>query len=519
MHKRRSGVLLHISSLPGEFGIGDLGPEANNFLSFLADIGASVWQILPLTPTGYGNSPYNSYSAFAGNELFISPERLKEEGFLDADHSLEKYHQIGKERVDYEEVTVKKWQMLLAAHRFFQQNRQRKITPSFMGSKEVSDVSIEVAVDEDFEAFRNHDKIKYWLEDYILFRAIKNFLKGQDWHEWPLDYRNRVEDFLEQWKKDHAEELELYRFAQYLFFRQWMSLKKEAEDKGIKILGDIPIFVSHDSADVWSHRELFSLDAQGKAKTVAGVPPDYFSETGQRWGNPLYDWKALKDENYSWWIERFRTSNWLNDWLRIDHFRGFASFWEIKASEKTAVNGRWKKGPGMAFFQEIRKELGDIPIIAEDLGVVTPEVESLRDKNGFPGMKILHFAFGGDADNFYLPHNHIQASVVYTGTHDNDTTLGWYTQSGSTVQQHVRDYLGIDASAISYQLLRTLMQSVANTAIFPIQDLMNLDSSHRLNTPGTSEGNWEWRMQWSYLPEGSVNYIRQLNRLTDRIVG
>jgi len=516
MRKRRAGILLHISSLPSNFGIGDLGPQAYNFLNFLKDTETEIWQILPYHPTGYGNSPYTAYSAFAGNELFISPEVLHQEGFLSElpESQVIDISATNPENVDYEKAGIFKWEVITKAYHQLQQSdfQLQPIRSMFPGEGSLHKITAK----EDFAWFLNSEYFRFWLDDYALFRAIKNSLMNQCWSDWPEDLRTRENEALENWRTHNAQKVEVYAFAQYLFFRQWMALKKRANEMGITLFGDIPIFVSYDSADVWALPSLFHLNSKGKPITVAGVPPDYFSETGQRWGNPLYNWTALKKSGYAWWLERMRSMSLTVDWVRIDHFRGFEAFWQIKASEETAVLGSWKKGPGMSLFHAMKDVIGNLTIVAEDLGVITPEVEALRDRNGFPGMKILQFAFGSGADNIYLPHNHTPDSVVYTGTHDNDTTVGWYQKESAHTRVHICDYLGIDGQKIALQCMRAAWQSVADTAIVPMQDLMELDSTSRMNTPGTAAGNWCWRMVWEKLPPENCVYLRNLNRLTGR---
>lgn len=517
MTKRRSGILLHPSSLPGPFGIGDLGPEAYKFLNILKQTGTAIWQILPLGPPGAGNSPYTSFSAFAGSELLISPEILAEEGFISKENLLDFHLLEMPDRIDFKAVMGNKRELILIAYDNFKKNKIKKVLSLKTLFQHKTEIQKEFkTAAKDFEYFIAREDIKFWLNDYAIYRSLKDVFHGKSWIEWPEDMKERALDYIEIWINENQEQVEFYRFAQYLFFRHWLLLKKKAGESGIILFGDIPIFVSLDSADAWVNRNIFQLTAAGKPRVVAGVPPDYFSSTGQLWGNPLYNWKALKEQNYKWWLERFRNLANLVDWVRIDHFRGFESYWEVPAEEKTAINGKWKKGPGIDFFNSMKKQLKQLKVVAEDLGVITPAVEKLRDEMSFPGMKILQFAFGGEPDNAYLPHNHLKNCVVYTGTHDNDTTSGWYKSSPDNLKKHVRDYLGMDGSHISHKLMRAAFSSVADTAIIPIQDLMELGSSHRLNTPATAQGNWQWRMKWQDLTEDNLNFLSQLNHLTGR---
>ncbi len=527
MNSRKSGILLHPTSLPGKYGIGDLGPEAENFLYFLRDTYTSIWQILPVHPPGYGNSPYTAYSAFAGNELFVSPDILVEEGFLDeADTAAYPYMDPGV--VDFESVRQNKQRLFQKAFANFNSKNMapvKSITSFFLklDSEQDQEVHKNVSatgnlsdVQDDFAEFCQLDFVRNWLNDYALFRTIKEKNDQKSWNEWPVALRNRHQKEMDQVLNKHEQDWNFQRFLQYLFFRQWLRLKQKADQLGIVFLGDIPIFVSYDSAEVWAHQSYFHLTKEGNPKAVAGVPPDYFSETGQLWGNPLYNWPEMKKDNYLWWENRLKTLSALVDWIRIDHFRGFEAFWEVPAKETTAINGKWKKGPGRHFFKTILKNIRIKKIVAEDLGVITSDVEKLRDEFAFPGMKVLQFAFGGAADNIYLPHNHVSNCVVYTGTHDNDTTTGWFHNAPEHVTKHVRDYFGIDGSNIAHYLMRVAMMSVADTMIFPLQDLLQKDSSHRMNTPATATGNWGWRMQWEDMDSNLAVFLSELNTLSNR---
>ena len=468
---RKSGVLLHPTSLPGRWGIGDLGDAAYIFVEFLAAAGQQLWQVMPLGPTGYGDSPYQGFSAFAGNPLLISPERLVSAGLLAA-ADLADAPMFPDDHVDFGAVIGWKLQLLRRSFAHFKQTataEQRAV----------------------FADFRTEQRA--WLADYALFAALKGAHNGAAWNSWePALARHEAHAVNEQGSR-LSTETEFHAYMQWQFFTQWRALKAHANARGIQIIGDIPIFVAYDSADVWANHAFFELDAQGNPTVVAGVPPDYFSATGQRWGNPLYRWDVLAERGYSWWIERFRTTLTLVDIARIDHFRGFAAYWEVPAAEETAMNGRWVPGPGLALFEAVRAALGGLPIIAEDLGVITPDVESLRDDLGFPGMKVLQFAFGGDPDDLYLPHNYQARCVVYTGTHDNDTTTGWWQTLGPAERRNVQLYLGRDGSDISWDFIRLALASVGDTVIVPMQDVFGLGSSGRMNTPGRAGGNWGWR--------------------------
>ncbi len=480
---RRSGILLHPTSLPGGTGIGDLGAEAHRFVDFLAETGQSLWQVLPLGPTGYGDSPYQCFSAFAGNALLISLEALANDGWL-TPRDLERSPKFSARRIEYGPLIEFKSRLLWKAF----DNFKAEASP---------------AEKEEFERFSHG--ARSWLEPYALFRSIKDHHRGKSWTDWDAHLRERDDVALHFWGENHAREIEAHKFVQFTFFRQWVSLARYANAKGIQIIGDVPIFVAHDSADVWSHPELFHLDQQGRPTKVAGVPPDYFSATGQLWGNPIYRWDVIANDGYAWWIDRIRATLQLVDILRLDHFRGFQACWTVPAGETTAVHGRWEAGPGVHLFDAIRKALGDLPIIAEDLGFITEDVHQLRQTLGFPGMRILQFAFGTDpqADSF-RPYNYPQDCVVYTGTHDNDTTVGWFnsvgagesTRSRAEVDQERKfllGYLGTNGSEINWDFIRLALSSVARIAIIPLQDVLGLDSEARMNVPARESGNWAWR--------------------------
>lgn len=472
--ERSAGILLHPTSLPSRYGIGDLGNSAYQFVDFLVAGRQRLWQLLPLGPTGYGDSPYQSFSAFAGNPLLISPDRLVADGFL-PEEAIEAVPDFPAGAVDFGPVIDYKRALMREAHEYFLAN----------GS---------VTQREAYDRFCRNTA--FWLDDFALFMGLKEYHKDQDggvWNTWPKAIARRQVKAMKQWSKDLASEIGLHKFQQFLFYKQWLELKSYANRNGIKIIGDIPIFVAYDSADVWSHPELFHLNKDGSPSVVAGVPPDYFSVTGQRWGNPLYNWDKIADDNYQWWVQRIHMNLVQADIVRIDHFRGFEAYWEIPATEPTAVIGHWVKGPDAAIFEAIQAKLGDLPIIAEDLGVITPEVEALRDRFGFPGMRILQFAFGGERNSSFLPYNYVKNSVVYTGTHDNETTLGWYLNATEDERDHVRRYTVSSGRDIVWDLIRLAYSSVADIAVIPMQDVFVLGNEARMNFPGKEGGWWQWR--------------------------
>jgi 4-alpha-glucanotransferase len=498
---RSAGILLHPTSLPGPHGIGELGPEATEFLDFLAQAGLGLWQVLPLGPTGYGDSPYQCFSAFAGNPLLVSLGRLRDEGLL-SPADLKKRPDFPEREVDFGAVIEWKAPLLARACAAF----EKKAAPARREAR---------------EAFVKGQAA--WLDDFALFMALKRANGGAAWSSWDRALVNREEGALARARRDLAREVREVEFEQWLFFEQWGEIRRQAGERGIRILGDIPIFVAQDSADVWANPSLFHLAADGRPALQAGVPPDYFSATGQLWGNPLYRWDALARTGYSWWIERFRAVLRLVDVVRLDHFRGFEAFWEVPGDAATAVDGRWVKGPGAPFFEALRAALGDLPIVAEDLGVITPEVEALRDGFSFPGMAILQFAFGSDAHaNDFLPHNYPRNKVVYTGTHDNDTVAGWWragvgdstrtAEEVETERQRALAYCGGDGSEIHWDFIRTLFVSVADTAIVPLQDVLGAGGEARMNLPGRPGGNWRWRFAASDLDPGTR---KRLAAITD----
>ena len=472
---RFSGVLLHPTSLPGAYGIGDLGPSAYRFIDFLKHSGQTLWQMLPLGPTGYGDSPYQTLSAFGGNPMLISPELLVEDDLLyPKEIETEASDQT---RVSYEQVIPYKLKILKKAYLHFKlRPNHRLIGP--------------------FHAFCKKEAA--WLDDFVLFFALKSHQDNRPWTEWPKELRMRYPKALADYSEKLHSELQWYRFVQFLFFRQFEKLHDYAKKHHVKLIGDLPIFLAHDSSDVWSHREWFKLDKDGHPVAVAGVPPDYFSKTGQRWGNPVFDWKVLKKEDYRFWVERYSHMAEMFDLVRIDHFRGFASYWEIPANEKTAIHGQWKKGPGVDLFKTLERAMGGkLPVIAEDLGVITQDVSDLIEALDYPGMAILQFGFESMQSNdpsAFLPHNLKTNQVVYTGTHDNDTVVGWWNRQTEEVQDFTRRYLNTDANLIHRDMIRTALGTVCSMALFPMQDLLGLGSEAYMNHPGTAGGNWQWRM-------------------------
>ncbi|MEN9246395.1 MAG: 4-alpha-glucanotransferase [Thermostichales cyanobacterium SRBZ-1_bins_19] len=502
---RASGILCHPTSFPGPFGIGDLGVAAYQFLDFLAQAGQRLWQVLPLGPTGYGYSPYMSYGALAGNPLLISPEKLVEQGWITSAqwHQLPDWDPLQRTwpgQVAFDLAARCKWQILQLAYAGFCQN----------------------ATPQQREAFAHYQQTQsFWLDDFSLFMALLDHYQGQEWTRWDPPLSQRQPQALAEARRALAAGVELHQFAQWVFDQQWQDLKQVAQSYGIEIIGDIPIYVAFNSADVWAQRQYFQLDATGQPLFVAVVPPDYFSATGQRWGNPLYDWPALKQDNYRWWVQRFqRLLTWV-DWVRLDHFRGFAGYWAVPAEEETAEHGSWQPGPGADFFQALQQQLGSLPILAEDLGEITPDVHQLREQFGFPGMKILEFAFGDDAGNPFLPHNYERNYVVYTGTHDNDTVVGWFysERMDDWQREAIKRYLGgsLSPDGIQWDMIRLALASVCRWAIIPLQDVMGLGSDSRMNTPGTSENNWGWRYTAEMLHGGLSERLSSLSLTYGRI--
>ncbi len=484
--KKYAGILCHPTSFPGRYGIGDLGKGAYDFIDFLKKSKINLWQVLPLGHTGFGDSPYQPFSAFAGQPLIIDLEELMEFGLLTED-DFEDMPDWNPEKVSYGDLIPFKTKMLRTAfERFADKDYEDKM-------------SVDKKIMTEYRAFV---KNTFWLADYALFMAGKDYHKGMPWYMWEDTLKAPTAAQKTKWIKELKTDIEYYEFIQFLFHRQWTALKEYANENGISIVGDAPIFLAWDSADVWCNQDLFLLDSKGYPTEVAGVPPDYFSATGQLWGNPLYNWKKHKDTGYAWWIERVKYQLTITDFLRIDHFRGFDKYWAIPYGEETAVNGKWKKAPGRDFFKHLEAALGkDMHIIAEDLGEIDEPVIKLRDAFNLPGMKILQFGFENINDNDFLPHNFIKNCVCYTGTHDNDTTLGWYTKVHETAKDKLRRYYSTDASDICWVMIRACFGSVANMAIVPMQDVLCLGSEARLNTPGVGEGNWAWRFKKDVLSD------------------
>jgi 4-alpha-glucanotransferase len=499
--KRASGILLHITSLPGEFGIGDFGRMAYAVADFLAASKQGLWQILPLTPTGFGDSPYQSYSAFAGNTNMISPEKLLQEGLLSKD-DLADTPEFNVDRVEFDAVIKFKTEILAKAFQNFKH-------------------SANAHQRTEFEIFCSY--ARRWLNDYALFRALLKAHNDMAWNTWQKELALRDEAALVVARKDLHDEIEAQKFYQYLFFKQWFQLKAYCAEKRVKIVGDMPIFVAHNSSDVWANPELFKLKEDGSPVVVAGVPPDYFSEDGQLWGNPIYNWEAMRETNFQWWIERLRETFKLVDLVRIDHFRGFAASWEVPAEDKTARNGKWIEVPGRELFETLQKAFDELPVFAEDLGVITPDVEKLRDDFNLSGMKVLQFGLGGDASNTYLPHHYTRNTVVYTGTHDNDTVVGWYESRKDTKEDYAKHelnfclkYLNSTGEEIHWDFTRAALSSVADTAIIQLQDLLGLDTNARMNLPATEEGNWNWRVRASMLTREVSERLREMTELYSR---
>lgn len=491
---RASGILLHPTSLPSGGGIGDFGPAAHTFLDFLQAARQGLWQVLPLGPVGAGGSPYSSTSAFAGNPLLISLERLAERGWIEAARLRDLSANVA--RLDFDAVRARKMPLLEEAARNFLERA---------GSRER----------ERYECFRAENA--WWLEDFVLFDALRRRFREESWHCWPREIARREPEALERARRELAAELDVGRVIQFAFFEQWGALRREAHRRGVRLIGDIAIFVNYDSADVWTHPGLFCLDDNLEPTVVAGVPPDAFSVTGQRWGNPLYRWDLLRERGFDWWVRRMRWSLRLCDILRIDHFRGFEAYWEIPASEATAVRGRWVPGPRDELFHALGRELGDLPFIAEDLGFITTEVHALRERLRLPGMRVLQFAFGNPGAHIYLPHRYGAETVVYTGTHDNDTTVGWWNRCATPEEKRaVEAAFGLGPDGVHWSFIRAAAGSVAAFAIVPMQDVLGLDSSARMNVPSVPGGNWSWRMQPDALTPALAEKLARLCEVTDR---
>ncbi len=494
LSKRASGLLVHPSSFPSHGGIGDLGPAAYDFIDFLSASRQTLWQILPLGPLGIGNSPYSSTSAFAGNILLISLERLADRGLISRDRLRELPDSVSA--VEYQRVLEKKVPLLVEAATNFLHNGHDR------GA---------------YDKFRAENS--WWLEDFVLFDALRSRYHGESWNKWPHEYAHRDPGALDKLRGELAEELEIGRYLQFAFFEQWRSLRAYAHSRHVRIIGDVAIFVSYDSADVWTHPDVFRLNQEREPQVVAGVPPDAFSETGQRWGNPLYDWDALRGRAYDWWVQRMRWALHTCDIIRLDHFRGFEQYWEIPASEPTAVHGRWVDGPKDDLFRVLRETLGDLPFIAEDLGLITAEVHALRERLQIPGMRVMQFGFGDPGAHIYLPHKFEKNTVVYTGTHDNDTTLGWWeNQAAAHEREHAKAYLGDATDGIHWAFIRAAEASIADLCVIPLQDVLGLNSDGRMNTPSKSAGNWTWRYKPGSLKPELASKLRLITEVADRVL-
>ncbi len=494
--KRQSGILLHPTSLPGPYGIGDLGPAAYRWIDFMARSGCGLWQVLPLGPTGYGDSPYQCFSAFAGNPNLISPEKLIEKGLLHPFDLVDRPLFLD-DRVDFGALIPWKGALLDRAY-----ERSKNLAPG--------------SFQQEIEVFKSDQA--YWLDDFALFMALKEAHGGAAWTTWETGLLQREPGALLEARQVLQDKIERQVFRQFLFFQQWSQLREYAHQKGVQIVGDIPIFVAHDCVDVWAHPELFNLKPDGSPVVVAGVPPDYYSPTGQLWGNPIYRWKVHAADGYAWWMKRFKAVLSQVDIIRLDHFRGFAGYWEVRAGMPTAEKGRWVRGPGKNFFKAIAANLGSLPLIAEDLGEITPDVFALRDAFELPGMKVLHFAFDAGPESQFLPHNYPQNCVVYTGTHDNDTSLAWYKTRSKAEREYCLRYLGTKGPGreVVWQLIRAAWASVAVFALAPMQDFLTLDTRARMNFPGRPGGNWSWRVTEAGLTADLAESILVLNETFGR---
>ena len=496
MFERSSGILFHPTSLPGKYGIGTLGKEAYAFIDFLKKSKQKLWQIFPLGPTGYGDSPYQSFSSFAGNPYLIDFDLLIEAHLLSEEDLRDVFFGDNEEYIDYGAIYNQKYPLLRRAYENFKSSDNHEMR-------------------ENLEHFKRENAS--WLNDYSLYISLKNHFNGLPWNEWAHDIKNREHGAMEHYRNELADDIEYHNFIQFLFFKQWGDVKRYANENGIKIIGDIPIFVAADSSDAWANPEIFLFDEERKPVKVAGVPPDYFSATGQLWGNPLYNWQKLKETNYSWWVERVRANLSTCDIIRIDHFRGFEAYWAVPYGDDTAINGQWEPGPGIDLFNAIKSQLGELPIIAEDLGLMTQGVIDLREATGFPGMKILGFAFDSGEENDYLPHTYTKNCVVYTGTHDNDTLIGWFQKAKEEDRQFARDYLNSRSDdKIHWDAIRGAWSSVANMAISPVQDFLGLGSEARINTPGVAAGNWQWRLKHGVLTDELADRIAKLTKVYSR---
>ena len=501
-NRRAGGLLVHITSLPGGFGIGDLGPEAHRFVDRIAVAGQRYWQVLPIGPTGFGNSPYSAPSTFAGNPLLVSPEKLSAAGLVDGS-DLEAIAMLGEGRVDYRSVYARKGGLLRQAAAAFPERADPETRRRFAEFMDRAG--------------------PLWLEDHSLYVVLKDAHGGKAWNHWDPELARRDPTALRRARRELEDEIEASRVIQFLFFEQWRELRRAAGDRGVEIVGDLPIYVAHDSADVWANPDLFRLDAEGEPTVVAGVPPDYFSETGQRWGNPIFDWEVMAERDFTWWKARVDHALSLFDWLRIDHFRGIAGYWEIPSSEPTAVNGQWRPGPGGELLGALRDELGGLPIVAEDLGVITEDVIALRDGFGLPGMRVAQFGFDTTQDAAtHHPDNYPENVWAYTGTHDNDTTDGWFWEGNPRrrvwrLDRRRRSLYRRVSGDIPWGLVEMVSKSPAVTSIFPVQDLIGLGTEARMNTPGTTSGNWEWRLRKGELTDETLERLRELTAAAGRL--
>lgn len=528
MENRESGILLHMTSLYSKYGIGDLGQHAYEFVDFLKEGGQKLWQLLPLNPTGFKDSPYQSFSTFAGNPLLICPETLVKWGLLEQE-DLADAPALPIDKVDYGAVINFKTPLMRKAYQYFvgcDDFELKEAYEQFTRKNEdwLEDYSlfmalkfhfIEQRVDPenrgDYETFASFNR------DYLTGEQLDDYYFGAVWQSWPADIAKREEQAIQRWEKELAEEMGYHHFLQFIFAKQFNQLKAYANENNVKLIGDIPIFVALDSSDCWANTDLFLLDKDGNPTGVAGVPPDYFSEDGQLWGNPLYHWETMKQTGYAWWIKRIQATLTFCDIVRIDHFRGFEAYWQVPYGAKTARNGVWMPGPGKDLFQAIKQQLGDLPIIAEDLGVITPEVEALRDDFNLPGMKVIQFGFGGGDDNEHLPHNFPTShAVVYTGTHDNDTTIGWYQTASPHIQDQVRRYLSVSGEDIAWDMIRAAFASTPRMAIVPMQDVLRLGSVARMNIPGTASGNWQFRLAPNALNKALARQLKELSQFNGR---
>jgi 4-alpha-glucanotransferase len=493
--RRRAGVLLHVTSLPGAYGVGDLGPAAHRWIDLLADAGQSWWQMLPLGPAGEGNSPYRCYSAFAGNPLLISPDLLVEDNLLTSS-DLRGPSLVG-DSVNYARACKNKLRLLAIAFEAFRKRSSRQILAAY----------------QDFDR-----QAAWWLEDYALFVSLRENLPGQSWTDWPIDLVRRKRETLRQAREELAGPIDFQKFLQFIFFHQLRLLREKATSRGVGLIGDLPIFVSPESAEVWTHPQLFELDGKYHPRAVAGVPPDLFSATGQRWGNPLYDWKVMAGDGFAWWKRRIASALVQADLVRIDHFRGFESYWRIPAAAPTAQTGRWIKAPGAELFAELLVDDSQMPLLAEDLGIITPEVVALRDRFGLPGMRVLQFGFGQERGNIHEPHHYVKHCFAYTGTHDNDTSAGWYSLQGAAVKRRLKEYApGSDWDGnAAWSMIQLVHASCADHAIIPAQDLLGLGSRARMNTPGRSDRNWQWRMQSFAEYKTALRRLAKITRIYER---